>query len=73
VLAVANQLKRLDEKLQDMRVVEKMLRSLNLKFKHIVVAIEESKDTESMTIDELSESLLAHEKILKRTHKEPVE
>jgi gag-polypeptide of LTR copia-type len=28
VLAVANQLKRLDEKLQDVRVVEKMLRSL---------------------------------------------
>jgi gag-polypeptide of LTR copia-type len=73
VLAVANQMKRVGEKIEDMRVVEKILRSLNLKFNHIVVAIEESKDLESMIVDELNESLLAHEERMKRSQQEPVD
>ncbi|KAL0356305.1 UNVERIFIED_CONTAM: Retrovirus-related Pol polyprotein from transposon TNT 1-94 [Sesamum radiatum] len=56
VLVVVNQMKRLGEKLTDVRVVEKVLRSLNAKFNHVVVAIEEAKDIESMSIDELNES-----------------
>jgi gag-polypeptide of LTR copia-type/Zinc knuckle len=73
VLAVVNQMKMLDEKIEDVRVVEKILRSLNPKFNHIVVAIEESKDLESMTVDELNESLLAHEDRMKRSQQEPVD
>ncbi|XP_044507200.1 uncharacterized protein LOC123226734 [Mangifera indica] len=73
VLAVVNQMKQLNEKMEDTRVVEKILRSLNAKFTYVVVAIEESKDIESMTIDELHGSLLAHEERMKRTQQEPME
>ena len=73
VLAVVNQMKRLGEKIQDVRVVEKVLRSLNAKFKYVVVVIEESKDIDSMTIDELNGSLVAHEERMKRNQQEPVD
>lgn len=50
-----------------MRVLEKILRSLNAKINGVVVAIEESKDIESMTIDEFHGSLLAHEEKMQRS------
>jgi gag-polypeptide of LTR copia-type len=65
ILVVVNQMKRLGEKIENVRVVEKILRSLNAKFNHVVVAIEESKDIDSMTVDELNGSLVAHEERMK--------
>lgn len=72
VLNIVNQMKRLGESMEDSRVVEKILRSLNSDFNHVVVAIEESnKDSNSITIDELNKSLRAHEqRMVKKGKKE---
>lgn len=61
VSGIVNQMKSYGETIDNERVVSKVLRSLNREFKHVVVAIEESKDLTTYTFDELMCSLLAHE------------
>jgi hypothetical protein len=52
-----NEMKRNGEKLKDVCVMEKILQSLKLKFEHVVIAIEESKDLETISAKELLGSL----------------
>jgi hypothetical protein len=44
-----NEIKRNGKKLEDVRAMEKILRSLTLKFEYVVTAIKESKDLETIS------------------------
>ena len=56
------------DKISDEIMVAKVLRSLPVKFDHVVAAIEESKDLKTFTFDELMGSLQAHEARINRNH-----
>ena len=60
VMVVANQIRRNGEALTDMRISAKILQSLDPKFYYIVVALEEIKDLETLSVEELVGSLQAH-------------
>ncbi|KAM0985723.1 hypothetical protein ACFX13_013181 [Malus domestica] len=66
LIVIVNQMRRNGERLDEVRVVEKILRSLTSKFEHVVTAIEESKDLEAMSAEELLGSLLVHEQRIQK-------
>ncbi|XP_050914572.1 uncharacterized protein LOC127129430 [Lathyrus oleraceus] len=64
VTRLVNQMKSCGEAVSEQNIVSKVLRSLTPRFDNIVVAIEESKDLNTMTKDELQSSLEAHEQMM---------
>ena len=52
VMTVANKMRTYGEDMQDVKVVEKILRSLTEKYNYVVCSIEESKDIDALSIDE---------------------
>ncbi|XP_044476979.1 uncharacterized protein LOC123204412 [Mangifera indica] len=61
VLALTNQMNIYGEECIEQTKVEKILRSLNSSFEHVVVTIEKSHDLSLMTVNEVSDTLQAHE------------
>lgn len=73
ITSIVNQIRNYGDTIEDKRIVEKVLRSLPLKFDHVAIAIEESKDLSKLTIPELMGSLEAHEKRLNRHSEQSLE
>ncbi|CAL8156612.1 unnamed protein product [Prunus armeniaca] len=66
-MAIANKMSIHGEKMEDVTIVEKILRSMTTKFDYVVCSIEESNDVEKLSIDELQSSLLVHEQKINRS------
>ena len=64
VLTLTKQTKVNGDKIEDLAIVEKILRTLPLRINYKVVAIEESKDLESMNFAKQQSSLEAKEQRL---------
>jgi gag-polypeptide of LTR copia-type len=61
VQMVVNQIRVFGDTMEEKIVVAKVLRSLTLKFDHVVVAIEEFKNLNTYSFNELMGSLQTHE------------
>jgi RNase H-fold protein (predicted Holliday junction resolvase) len=64
-LAIANRMTANGETMQQVHIVEKILRSLIPKYNYVVCSIEESNDVTTLSVDELQSSLLVQEQRLK--------
>ncbi|KAK2377606.1 hypothetical protein QL285_078260 [Trifolium repens] len=61
LVTLTNQMKNCGGNLGEQETVEKVLRTLTSKFEHIVVTIEETKDSSEIKIEDLQSTLEAHE------------
>ncbi|KAG7553691.1 GAG-pre-integrase domain [Arabidopsis suecica] len=66
VMVVANDMRNCGDEMQDVKIVEKILRTLTENFNYIVCSIEESKDIDSLSVDELQSSLSVHEQKMRK-------
>lgn len=73
VMETTNDMRNCGENLDDVKIVEKILRSLTENFNFVVCSIEESKDIDLLTVDELQASLQIHkDKVIEKRSEEQV-
>ncbi|XP_068319698.1 uncharacterized protein [Pyrus communis] len=65
-LTIANKMRIHGEKMEDVVVIEKILRSMTTKYDYVVCSIEESNDLDILSIDELQSNVLVHEQRMGR-------
>ncbi|XP_015158900.1 uncharacterized protein [Solanum tuberosum] len=65
-MEISNKMRFHGEKMNDVIIVEKILRSLTPKYDYVVCSIEESKDIDELSLDELQSSILVHEQKMNR-------
>jgi RNase H-fold protein (predicted Holliday junction resolvase) len=59
-LIIANKMKVHGENMQQVVIIENILRSMTSRFDYVVCSVEESNNLDTFTIDELQSSLLVH-------------
>ena len=67
---IVNKIRTHGDKMEDVTIVEKILRSMTPKFNYVAYSIEEANDIEELSIDELQSSLLVHEQKINQQEKE---
>ncbi|XP_074328427.1 uncharacterized protein LOC141666336 [Apium graveolens] len=73
VMETVNDMRNYGETIDDVKIVEFFFRSLTDNFNYVVCSIEESKDIDSLTVDELHASLQVHErKVIEKKTEEHV-
>ncbi|KAL5724118.1 hypothetical protein ACHQM5_007419 [Ranunculus cassubicifolius] len=60
-MVIANKMRMHGDKMTEVTVVEKILRSMSPKFAYVVCAVEEANNIDELSIDALQSSLLVHE------------
>ncbi|XP_022156940.1 uncharacterized protein LOC111023772 [Momordica charantia] len=66
MMVVANKMRFHGENMEYVVIVEKVLRSMTPKFNYVVCSIAESKDVDTLSLNELQSSLLVHEQNMNR-------
>lgn len=65
-LTITNKMRVHGDRMEDIVIIEKILRFMTSKFDYVVCSIEESNDLDTLSIDELQSSLLVHEQRMGR-------
>ena len=73
VIILVNQMRINGEVIEDRRIIEKIMRSFTRKFEYVVVAIEESNDISTLSLESLLGTLQSHEFRMRLFDEGPVE